>query len=298
MKKKKIWLKKGITTVLAASMFLTGCAGNQSVRTDSMATQENEESKRTEAGTQKTKQAASESAANTQTRNDELVQRLQQKYAGASAGEYDGNVIKVKRDEPVTLKLDYNPNESDENRSTTAGKQEAIQEKVDEIVSSIISGGMSDLEKETAINEYLCQNASYDNAALDNAEQNSFQYVDERFYDSFTAYGILMDGVGVCAGYSAAFKLLADAAGIESIVVTGYLDGSLPHAWNKVRIDGEWYIVADRLAEAISADGSAVLRTDYDMGDEEFGDIAQQTADKAQKNVVGFYWMGVIHLES
>lgn len=251
MKKKKIWLKKGITTVLAASMFLTGCAGNQSVRTDSMATQENEESKRTEAGTQKTKQAASESVANTQTGNDELVQRLQQKYAGASAGEYDGNVIKVKRDEPVTLKLDYNPNESDENRSTTAGKQEAIQEKVD-----------------------------------------------ERFYDSFTAYGILMDGVGVCAGYSAAFKLLADAAGIESIVVTGYLDGSLPHAWNKVRIDGEWYIVADRLAEAISADGSAVLRTDYDMGDEEFGDIAQQTADKAQKNVVGFYWMGVIHLES
>lgn len=251
--------------------------------------------------------------------------------------------------------------EYDFDRSTTSKKQEAVQKKVDEIVSSIISDGMSDLEKETAINEYLCQSASYDNAALDNAEQNSFQYVDESFYDSFTAYGILMDGVGVCAGYSAAFKLLADAAGIESIVVTGYLDGSLPHAWNKVRIDGEWYIVdstnndndliqnalfnlsdtaaygtlveddrfamdqnlsdyvsgddgleyyhttgryferdeiADRLAEAISADGSAVLRTNYDMGDEEFGNIAQQTADKAQKNVVGFYWMGVIHLES
>jgi len=251
--------------------------------------------------------------------------------------------------------------EYDFDRNTTAKKQEAVQEKVDEIVSSIISDGMSDLEKETAINEYLCENASYDNAALDNAEQNSFLYVDENFYDSFTAYGILMDGVGVCAGYSAAFKLLADAAGVESIVVTGYLNGSLPHAWNKVRIDGEWYIVdstnndndliqnalfnlsdtaaygtlveddrfamdqnlsdyvsgddgleyyhttgryferdeiADRLAEVISADGSAVLRTDYDMGDEEFGEIAQQTADKAQKNVIGFYWMGVIHLES
>lgn len=251
--------------------------------------------------------------------------------------------------------------EYDFDRSTTAKKQEAVQKKVDEIIGSIVSDGMSDLEKETAINEYLCQNASYDNAALDNAEQNSFQYVDENFYDSFTAYGILVDGVGVCAGYSAAFKLLADAAGVESIVVTGYLDGSLPHAWNKVRIDGEWYIVdstnndndliqnalfnlsdtaaygtlveddrfamdqnlsdyisggdemeyyhttgryfekdeiADQLAEAISADGFAVLRTNYDIEDEEFGRIAQETADKSKKNVVGFYWMGVIHLES
>lgn len=251
--------------------------------------------------------------------------------------------------------------EYDYDRGTTAAKQEAVREKVDEVVRTIISDGMSDLEKETAINEYLCQNAAYDNAALDNAEQNSYMYVDEDFYDSFTAYGILMNGTGVCAGYSAAFKLLADAAGIDSIVVTGYLDGSLPHAWNKVQIDGEWYIVdstnndndliqnalfnlsdtaaygtlvederfamdenlydyasdsdaleyyhttgryfdedeiADRLADAISTDGSAALRTSYDIDDEAFGSIAQQAADAAQKNVVGFYWMGVIHLES
>lgn len=243
----------------------------------------------------------------------------------------------------------------------TAAKQEAVRAKVAEVTGEIIDDSMSELEKETAINEYLCQNARYDDEALDNAEKNDFMYVDEAFYDSFTAYGILMDGVGVCAGYAAAFKLLADAAGIESIVVTGYLDGSLPHAWNKVKIDGEWYIVdatnndndlienalfnlsdtaaygtlvederfamdgnlsdyvsggdgleyyhtagrffdreeiADRLAEAISDDGAAVLRTSYDIDDEEFADIAQKAADKAQKNVIGFYWMGVIHLES
>lgn len=261
----------------------------------------------------------------------------------------------------------YNPKERvlyvkyDFDRDTTAEKQEVVQKKVGETVQEIISDGMSDLEKEMAINEYLCQNAEYDKAALDNAEQNSYMYVDSDFYDSFTAYGILMNGVGVCAGYSAAFKLLADAAGLESIVVTGYLDGSLPHAWNKIKIDGDWYIVdstnndnelienalfnlsdtaafgtlvederfvldgnlsdyvsgsdgleyyhtkgryfgkdeiSDRLAEGISSDGAAVLRTDYDIDDEEFGSIVQQAADKAQKNVSGFYWMGVIHLES
>jgi len=133
--------------------------------------------------------------------------------------------------------------EYDYDAETTAKKQNEIVNKVNSIVSEIITEDMSDLEKEMAINSYLCETVVYDDAALENAEANDFYYVDEEFYDSFTAYGILMDGVGVCAGYSAAFKLLAEAAGLESIVVTGYLDGSLPHAWNKVNIDGEWNIV-------------------------------------------------------
>jgi hypothetical protein len=67
--------------------------------------------------------------------------------------------------------------------------------------------------------------------------------VDARFNDSFTAYGILINRVGVCAGYADAFKLLADEAGLESIVVTGFLEGILPHAWNRVNIDGHWHTV-------------------------------------------------------
>jgi len=45
------------------------------------------------------------------------------------------------------------------------------------------------------------------------------------------------------AGYADAFKLLADEAGLESIVVTGYLEGFLPHAWNRVNINGQWHTV-------------------------------------------------------
>lgn len=250
--------------------------------------------------------------------------------------------------------------EYDFDRGLTAQKQEEIQAKVTEIVGKIIDDGMSDTEKELAINAYLCENSRYDDAALENAEKYSFTMVDEEFYDSFTAYGILVDGVGVCASYSAAFKLLADAAGLDSIVVTGYLDGSVPHAWNKVKVDDGWYIVdstnndndvisnallnlsdaaaygtlvendsfvldnslssyaaktdeleyyhmeeryfdkeviSDELAELLSTEGKAVLRTDYDIDDEEFYDIAQQAADKARKSINGFYWMGVIHLE-
>lgn len=131
----------------------------------------------------------------------------------------------------------------DDTAEINAAKQEEIKEKTLQIISLIIRPGMTELEKELAINQYLCDTCEYDNAALDNAEQHNFRYVDSEFNDSFTAYGALINGRCVCAGYAGAFKILADAAGLECVVVTGTLEGNLSHAWNKVRIDGEWEIL-------------------------------------------------------
>lgn len=127
-----------------------------------------------------------------------------------------------------------------EDAETRARKQEEIRAEVTRIVDEIITDDMTDLEKEYAINQYLCESAEYDMAALENAEQYDFATVDPEFDDSFNAYGILINKVGVCASYAASFKLLADEAGLESIVVTGYLDGATPHAWNRVYLDGNW----------------------------------------------------------
>jgi len=124
-----------------------------------------------------------------------------------------------------------------------AKKQAEIQEEVEAVTGDIITGNMSDLEKELAINQYLCDNAEYDMEALENAAGYDYLKVDEEFYDSFTPYGVLIHKSGVCASYAGAFKLLADAAGLESIVVTGYLEGNLAHAWNKVSIEDQWMAV-------------------------------------------------------
>ncbi|MCB5955772.1 transglutaminase domain-containing protein [Enterococcus sp. CWB-B31] len=131
------------------------------------------------------------------------------------------------------------------NMDTSAMKkqQKELRAEVKKVVKEIITDKMSDLEKEYAINQYLCEIAEYDNAALENAEENDFVTVDEAFNDSFTPYGVLINKVGVCASYASAFKLLADEAGLETIVVTGYLDGDLPHAWNKVKVNGEWNVL-------------------------------------------------------
>jgi len=119
-------------------------------------------------------------------------------------------------------------------------KQQELREKAAQVISEIVTSEMSDYDMEIAINNYLCDIAEYDMDALENAEKNNFAFTDPEFNDSFTAYGVLIKETGVCSSYAAAFKLLADAAGLESIVITGSLEGNLPHAWNRVRIDSEW----------------------------------------------------------
>ncbi|WP_339848943.1 transglutaminase domain-containing protein [Paenibacillus sp. FSL W7-1088] len=137
----------------------------------------------------------------------------------------------------LTLSIHYN-----ESVDVIQKKQSEIIAKANEVVASIIKDGMKDDEKRKAIYDYLNDNAKYDDAALENAEQNNFKNVDAQFNDSFTTYGILVKGVGVCASYASVYKLLSDLSGLESIVVTGASSG-VPHAWNKVKIGNEWFHV-------------------------------------------------------
>lgn len=60
------------------------------------------------------------------------------------------------------------------------------------------------------------------------------------------AYGIFVFGTAVCNGYAQAFTAMAEAAGLEAVMVTGSDsagDTGGNHAWNKVRIDGRWLLV-------------------------------------------------------
>lgn len=98
----------------------------------------------------------------------------------------------------------------------------------DALVKMNIGGG-SDYEKIQAINQYLC---------------DSVYYPDVPFIDyDFTPYGALIDGRAVCEGYARATKIIADLAGMECLYVTGDCYNASPsgHAWNLVKVDGEWY---------------------------------------------------------
>ncbi|MBR6514992.1 MAG: hypothetical protein IKT46_09205 [Clostridia bacterium] len=85
---------------------------------------------------------------------------------------------------------------------------------------------MTDVEKETVINDHLLDNCRY---AL--GEHNDF---------SSTAYGALVLGEAYCDGYAYAAKHLLNQAYIDSHIVYGETDG-VKHVWNMVEIDGRYY---------------------------------------------------------
>ncbi|MCL2332581.1 MAG: hypothetical protein FWC54_03730 [Actinomycetia bacterium] len=131
--------------------------------------------------------------------------------------------------------------------------QQQLWAKVQAVDAQIITSGMSDQAKARAINAWLIAHASYDTAAFD----ASTSYQDSNTWDLGTAQkyyrdypyaqnatGVLLKGTGVCASYAAAFKALADQAGLPCIFVTGTVKSTGEgHAWVKVRLDGRWLIV-------------------------------------------------------
>lgn len=119
--------------------------------------------------------------------------------------------------------------------------QQEIYEEAVKVLNETIEEGMTDEEKRLAIYQYLEDNCTYDYEALEDAEANNFKKTGTKYEYAFNTYGILVKKKGVCQSYAYTYKLLCSMSGLNCNVMTGYLDGSLPHAWNTVEIDGGWY---------------------------------------------------------
>jgi len=75
-------------------------------------------------------------------------------------------------------------------------------------------------------------------AALYNKFRTSTKYVKNSGHWIMT--GPLLEGGGICGGYSWAFQYLLQRAGIEAIYATGGTSLGY-HAWNYMELDGKWY---------------------------------------------------------
>lgn len=128
-------------------------------------------------------------------------------------------------------------------KSEIEDRQIKIAAEAQSIINSIINNSMTTEEKIMAIWSYLESNTNYDYKALKEAEAVEFSNdIIKDNPDAFNTYGILVKKTGVCESYARTTKLLCSLAGVESKVLTGFIDSNLPHAWNAVYIDG-WYWV-------------------------------------------------------
>ncbi|MBO4998443.1 MAG: hypothetical protein J6D02_10635 [Lachnospira sp.] len=139
----------------------------------------------------------------------------------------------------MTLKIAYNYSAEEIKQ-----RQQEITAEAQNVVSQVVKDGMSPEEKQMALYNYLEQNCAYDTEALEDAETKGYQKTtDNTHEDAFNTYGILVKKKGVCQSYAYTYKLLCHLCDVKCLVMTGFLNSNLPHAWNMVQLGDKWYQV-------------------------------------------------------
>ena len=87
----------------------------------------------------------------------------------------------------------------------------------------LITDDMTDVQKALTMHDYLTTHVAYDLT-----------------YSHYDAYSAIVGGSAVCQGYAEAYRDLMNRCGLECIVV---ISRSMNHAWNILKIDGQWYHV-------------------------------------------------------
>ncbi len=103
-------------------------------------------------------------------------------------------------------------------------------EKAADAIIAEIPEDSDDQEKILFVHDYIVNNTDYDFEGARAKERGLYH----------TAYGCLVDRKAVCLGYAEAFQYIMNKLGIESGVCTGEAD-SQSHAWNYVKVNGEYY---------------------------------------------------------
>lgn len=125
----------------------------------------------------------------------------------------------------------------DANLSTYQKRVNDLNAEIDTLVAKI--EGMDDFEKALYIHDYIVLNCEYDLELLEILETEG-TLTGELRSERYTEYSVLVNGTGICGSYALAYRAILNAAGMECL----YLSSSqMNHAWNLVKIDGEWYHV-------------------------------------------------------
>ncbi len=131
----------------------------------------------------------------------------------------------------------------------TEDKIKEINAKVEEIEREIYTKGMSDEDKIKAVHDYIINNSSYDKERSDNQIAE---------YDSDTAYGNLIQGYGICGGYTDSMKIFLDRLGLPN-----YKIASENHVWNLVYINDGWYHLDLTWDDPVVTNGKDILEYNF-----------------------------------
>lgn len=121
--------------------------------------------------------------------------------------------------------------------------------KVDEIIKDNIKKEDNLRDKIKKIHDYIINNTKYDKDRSDDKITN---------YKSDNAYGVLIEGYGLCGGYTDAMMLF-----LERFNVPNYKISTENHIWNYVKVDNTWLHLDLTWDDPITEDNENVLDDSY-----------------------------------
>jgi len=152
---------------------------------------------------------------------------------GASLSGYDGYVI-------VGNSATYWTNYEQEQNVNT---------RVSEILSTILTDGLNDEQKEREIHDWIVKNVEYDQTK-----------------NNYSAYAALFLGQTVCQGYSTlTYKMLKEVNIASQIINSDEMD----HAWNLVSLCGNWYHLDVTWDDPVGQDVDFIWYNYYNKSDDE-----------------------------
>lgn len=98
---------------------------------------------------------------------------------------------------------------------------------VDKVIKENIVDTMTTSQKLKVIHDYIIDNTKYDTLKSKN--------INDMTYKSNTAIGVLLEGYGICSGYSDAMSIFLDKLGIDN-----YKISNDTHIWNLVKVNNKW----------------------------------------------------------
>lgn len=118
---------------------------------------------------------------------------------------------------------------------TSAEQETELDTAVNTVLDALDVYDASDYDKIKAVYDYMCQNIAYDYEGL--AASDKMVY---------TAYDALVNKKAVCQGYANLFYRLMLELDVDTRIITGTsmdeaTQADQPHAWNIVKLEGEYY---------------------------------------------------------
>lgn len=114
------------------------------------------------------------------------------------------------------------------NGATRAEETAKMKAQIDAMEAQI-AAGTTEVEKARIAHDLICKKISYDHDYDKPVSKTPYHQ---------TAYSVFCDDYTVCAGYTKAFTILMNGAGVDTLSVT-----SPAHAWNMICLNDSWYNV-------------------------------------------------------